>query len=161
MIAIFFIPAGKALEWLDMISTGSLIRASIRPLAQTFLTVGAGFGLTKADPLPTDREATRGAAQVVTVLVQCEPGEGLASLDTVSSVLPHHSGIYSQNIGSLVPLTVVGLLYGVAGASMAWIIKRLFWVPHKFRYGVLTAGIWGNYGDIRMCAVLYTGKLSF
>ena len=33
---------------------------------------------------------------------------------------------------------------------MAWTIRRFFWVPHRFRYGILAAGGWGNYGDIRM-----------
>lgn len=55
-----------------------------------------------------------------------------------------------QNIGSIAPLTVVGLLYGIVGAAMAWIIKQFFWVPHRFRYGILAAGCWGNFGDIRM-----------
>ena len=55
----------------------------------------------------------------------------------------------SQNIGSLAPLTVISLVYGVVGAAMAWIIRCFFWVPHRFRYGILAAGGWGNYGDIR------------
>ena len=62
--------------------------------------------------------------------------------------------ITSQNIGSLAPLTVISLIYGVVGAAMAWIIRCSFWVPHRFRYGILAAGGWGNYGDIRTCAVL-------
>ena len=57
-----------------------------------------------------------------------------------------------QNIGSLAPLTVISLIYGVAGATMAWTIRRFFWVPHRFRYGILAAGGWANYGDIRMYA---------
>ena len=63
-----------------------------------------------------------------------------------SRIIP---SLNSQNIGSLAPLTVVGVLYGVAGATMAWIIKQLFWVPHRFRYGIFAAGIWGNYADMR------------
>jgi len=55
----------------------------------------------------------------------------------------------SQNIGSLAPLTVIGLVYGVVGAAMAWIIRWFFWVPHRFRYGILAAGGWGNHGDKR------------
>jgi auxin efflux carrier family protein len=58
-----------------------------------------------------------------------------------------------QNIVSLAPLTIAGLLYGVAGAAMAWIIKQFFWVPYRFRYGIIAAGGWGNYGDIRMSVV--------
>ena len=34
---------------------------------------------------------------------------------------------------------------------MAWIIRWFFWVPHRFRYGILAAGGWGNFGDIREC----------
>jgi predicted permease len=67
-----------------------------------------------------------------------------------------------QNIGSLAPLTVISLVYGVVGAGMAWIIRCSFWVPHRFRYGILAAGGWGNYGDIRTCGptpyLLQTGR---
>ena len=64
-----------------------------------------------------------------------------------------------QNIGSLAPLTVISLAYGVLGAAMAWIIRCSFWVPHRFRYGILAAGGWGNYGDIRTCGpTLYFSK---
>lgn len=118
-----------------MISTGALIWTSIRPLIRTFLTVGTGFALTKADLFPT--EAARGAAQIaLNISMPC-----LLFSRIVPSLNP-------QNIGSLAPLTIVGLLYGVVGAAMAWIIKQFFWVPHRFRYGALAAGGWGNYGDI-------------
>ncbi len=33
--------------------------------------------------------------------------------------------------------------------GIAWLTKQLFWVPHRFRYGILVAGGWANYGDIR------------
>jgi len=59
----------------------------------------------------------------------------------------------SQNIGSLAPLTVIGLVYGLVGVAMAWIIRWSFWVPHRFRYGILAAGGWGNFGDIRACVL--------
>lgn len=32
---------------------------------------------------------------------------------------------------------------------MAWAITQIFWVPHRFRHGMIAAGIWGNVGDIR------------
>ncbi|KAN0136462.1 Auxin efflux carrier [Lactarius tabidus] len=118
-----------------MISTGALIWTSIRPLLRTFLTIGAGFALEKADLFST--EAARGAAQVVlNISMPCL---------LFSRIIP---SLNSQNIGSLAPLTVVGVLYGLVGAALAWIIKQLFWVPHRFRYGILAAGGWGNYGDI-------------
>jgi len=60
----------------------------------------------------------------------------------------------SQNIDSLVPLTAISLVYGVVRVAMAWIIRWFFWVPHRFWYGILAAGGWGNHGDIRTWVVL-------
>ncbi|KAI9433374.1 hypothetical protein F5148DRAFT_1269051 [Russula earlei] len=45
-----------------MVSTGSLVWTSIRPLLRTFLDVGAGFALTKANVFPP--QAARGCAQI-------------------------------------------------------------------------------------------------
>ena len=47
------------------------------------------------------------------------------------------------------PLFLVAILYEAIGLAMSWIIKQLFWVPHRFRYGILVAGGWANTGDIR------------
>lgn len=47
------------------------------------------------------------------------------------------------------PLIVVALLYEAMGMVMAYLIKQFFWVPHRFRYGILVAGGWANVGDIR------------
>ena len=83
---------------LNMISTGALIWTSVRPLIRTsvptyskvydsvgvdlpilfffsFLNVGAGFALTKADLFPT--EAARGAAQIAMVRKRAKIGTGL------------------------------------------------------------------------------------
>ncbi|KAI0294208.1 auxin efflux carrier [Russula brevipes] len=101
-----------------MISTGALIWTSIRPLMRTFLTMGAGFALAKAKLFPT--EAARGGAQIVlNIAMPCL---------LFSRIVPAFT---PQNIGAFAPLTVA-----------------FFWVPHRFRYGILAAGGWGNYGDI-------------
>lgn len=47
------------------------------------------------------------------------------------------------------PLVLVAFIYEAIGIMMAWAIKQVFWVPHRFRYGMLVAGGWGNVGDIR------------
>lgn len=47
------------------------------------------------------------------------------------------------------PLVLIGIIYLGLGVFMAWIISQLFWVPHRFRFGILMAGGWVNYGDIR------------
>jgi auxin efflux carrier family protein len=41
------------------------------------------------------------------------------------------------------------VIYEVLGLLLAWGVKQLFWVPHRFRFGILVAGGWSNFGDIR------------
>ncbi|KAI9452144.1 hypothetical protein F5148DRAFT_521297 [Russula earlei] len=117
-------------------STGSLVWTSIRPLLRTFLDVGAGFALTKANVCPP--HAARGCAQIALRVYRL----------AVPGLLPHVPAFTPQNISTLAPLTVAGLLYGIAGVVMAWAIRQAFWVPHRFRYGILAAGGWAHYGDI-------------
>jgi predicted permease len=47
------------------------------------------------------------------------------------------------------PLVLIALIYMLIGITLSWIIKQLFWVPHRFRHGILVAGGWANIGDIR------------
>ena len=47
------------------------------------------------------------------------------------------------------PLALVAILYEILGIIIAWIVKQIFWVPHRFRHGILVAGGWGNVGDLR------------
>ena len=48
------------------------------------------------------------------------------------------------------PLFLVAFLYEAIGLAQAWIVKQFFWVPHRFRHGILVAGAFGNVGDLRM-----------
>jgi hypothetical protein len=47
------------------------------------------------------------------------------------------------------PLVLVAVLYELIGMVIALLVKQFFWVPHRFRYGIIVAGGWGNWGDIR------------
>lgn len=40
------------------------------------------------------------------------------------------------------------------GITLSWIIKQLFWVPHRFRYGIIVAGGWANTADIPISVTL-------
>lgn len=44
---------------------------------------------------------------------------------------------------------LVALLYHLIGAFFGLVAKYCFWVPHRFRYGVIVAGAFGNVGDLR------------
>jgi auxin efflux carrier family protein len=61
------------------------------------------------------------------------------------------------------PIVVVLTLYQLYGLIFGFIIKQLFWLPHRFRYGIYVAAGWGNYGDIRQsnfCVIVYSAYLS-
>jgi len=48
------------------------------------------------------------------------------------------------------PLIVVALVYEIIGILLGLMIKQFFWVPHRFRYGIILAGGVGNVVDLRM-----------
>ncbi|KAG6813007.1 hypothetical protein H0H92_014744 [Tricholoma furcatifolium] len=100
-----------------------------------FLLLPGGFILTKTDNFPP--VAARGAGQIaLNITLPCL---------MFSKIVPAFT---ADNISALGPLILVAILYEAIGLAMAWIVKQFFWVPHRFRYGVLVAGGWGNYGDI-------------
>ncbi|KZV75317.1 auxin efflux carrier [Peniophora sp. CONT] len=118
-----------------MLSAGALIWISIRPLIRTFGIIGAGFALTKADLFPV--EAARGVGQMIlNIVMPCL---------LFSRIVPAFD---SQNVKNIGPLVVVSLVLGILGFFIAWLVKKWFWVPHRFRNGILAAGAWGNIGDI-------------
>ncbi|KAI6121158.1 auxin efflux carrier [Pisolithus sp. B1] len=57
-----------------------------------------------------------------------------------SKIVPAFS---SQNISAL-----------AIGIALSWLIKQIFWVPHRFRYGIIIAGGWANVGDIPTSVVM-------
>ncbi|KIJ64052.1 hypothetical protein HYDPIDRAFT_112578 [Hydnomerulius pinastri MD-312] len=124
-----------------MIPAGTLIWVSVQPLIRLFLCVSCGFAITKAGLLPL--AAARGAGQILLNVT-------LPSL-MFSKIVPAFN---SSNISALGPLIFVGLLYEAIGIAIAWITTQFFWVPHRFRYGILVAGGWGNVGDIPTSVVM-------
>ncbi|KAJ7763194.1 auxin efflux carrier, partial [Mycena maculata] len=52
--------------------------------------------------------------------------------------------------------------YEGMGIVLACLIGRFFWVPHRFRWGMIVAGGWSNYGDIPTAVVMsITGAAPF
>ncbi|KAJ6521121.1 auxin efflux carrier [Mycena capillaripes] len=118
-----------------MISAGTLIWISCLPLIRLFICVACGFGITKAELFPAS--AARGAGQIMLNIT-------VPSL-MFSKIVPAFT---SQNISALGPLVLIAVIYQLIGIAIAWTTKQFFWVPHRFRWGILAAGGWGNYGDI-------------
>ncbi|KAH8111143.1 auxin efflux carrier [Phellopilus nigrolimitatus] len=132
-----------------MLSVGALIWVSIRPLLRLVICTAGGFIITKADIFPL--VAARGAGQIMLNITY-------PSL-MFSKIVPAFT---SENISALGPLVLVGVTYELLGILLAWIIKQFFWVPHRFRYGILVAGGWGNVGDVPTAVIMsITGAAPF
>ncbi|KAF8968094.1 auxin efflux carrier [Flammula alnicola] len=132
-----------------MVSAGTLIWISCRPLLRLVFCVSCGFAITKADIFPAI--AAAGAGQMLLNIT-------LPSL-MFSKIVPAFT---AQNVSALGPLVLVALLYEAMGIILAYIVKQFFWVPHRFRYGILVAGGWGNVGDIPTSVIMsVTGAAPF
>ncbi|KAF4613989.1 hypothetical protein D9613_007634 [Agrocybe pediades] len=132
-----------------MVDAGTLIWISCRPLLRLMFCVSCGIGITKADIFPP--VAAAGAGQVLlNITLPCL---------MFSKIVPAFT---ADNVGALGPLIFVALLYEGIGMLLAFIVKQFFWVPHRFRYGILVAGGWGNVGDIPTAVILsVTGAAPF
>ncbi|KAK0490025.1 auxin efflux carrier [Armillaria luteobubalina] len=132
-----------------MVSAGTLIWISLRPLLRLVMCVSCGYAITKADIFP--RVAAQGAGQIaLNITIPCL---------MFSKMVPAFT---SDNIGALGPLLLICVIYQALSVGIAWLTKQLFWVPHRFRYGILVAGGWANYGDIPTAVIMsITGAAPF
>ncbi|KAG8898087.1 Protein M3, partial [Tulasnella sp. 403] len=124
-----------------MLSPGSLVWISIKPLLKMAITTTFGIVLTKKDLF--GGVATRGAVQIVVNVT-------LPAL-LFSKIVPSFT---TDNIKALGPLVLIGTLYQILGLLLAFLVRQFFWVPHRFRYGILAAGTWGNWGDIPTAVIM-------
>ncbi|EJD04584.1 auxin efflux carrier [Fomitiporia mediterranea MF3/22] len=132
-----------------MASIGTLIWVSVRPLLRLVICASCGFIITKADIFPL--VAARGTGQILLHIT-------LPAL-FFSKIVPAFT---SQNVGALGPLVLVAVIYEALGVLLAWIVKQFFWVPHRFRYGILIAGGWSNVGDVPTAVIMsVTGAAPF
>ncbi|KAJ7653153.1 auxin efflux carrier [Mycena polygramma] len=132
-----------------MVTVGTLIWISCLPLLRLFICVACGFAITKGGLFTAS--AARGAGQIMLNIT-------VPSL-MFSKIVPAFT---SQNISALGPLVLIAVTYQLMGFALAWTTKQFFWVPHRFRWGILAAGGWGNYGDIpTSIAISITGAAPF
>ncbi|KAG9050969.1 Protein M3 [Tulasnella sp. UAMH 9824] len=124
-----------------MLSAGALIWISVKPLLKMAFTTAFGIILTKKDLFGS--VAARGTGQVILNIA-------LPAL-LFSKVVPSFT---SDNIRALGPLILIGSLYQLFGFFFAFLVRQFFWVPHRFRYGILAAGTWGNWGDIPTAVIM-------
>ncbi|KAJ7806028.1 auxin efflux carrier transmembrane protein [Mycena olivaceomarginata] len=124
-----------------MLSAGQLIWTSCRPLFRLIICTGCGFILTRADLFPA--VAAQGTSQMLlNITYPCL---------MFSKIVPSFS---VGNISALEPIVLIAVIYQVLGGLVAWLVSQFFWVPHRFRWGILVAGVWGKVGDIPTAVVL-------
>jgi predicted permease len=46
------------------------------------------------------------------------------------------------------------VIYQIIGCFTSLAVAAFFWVPHRFRWGIVVAGIWGNYGDVPTAIIM-------
>ncbi|KAG1769420.1 auxin efflux carrier [Suillus occidentalis] len=114
---------------------GTLLWVAARPLLRLFLCVACGYGITRAGFFPAI--ATRGAVQVVLNI-------------TLPSLIFSRasSALNAENDVAFGPLIVIAIIYMAIGFALSSFIKQFFWVPYRFRYGILVAGGWASSCDI-------------
>ncbi|KAG7448832.1 uncharacterized protein BT62DRAFT_992790 [Guyanagaster necrorhizus] len=117
-----------------MLSAGQLIWVSFRPLLRLVLSILGGFVITKADIFPA--VAARGAGRVALVH-DIRVNIAMPCL-MFSKMVPAFS---SSNISVLGSLFAIGATYQFMGTGSYWVIEQFFWVPHRFRYGMLAAAM--------------------
>ncbi|KAG6816410.1 hypothetical protein H0H87_006214 [Tephrocybe sp. NHM501043] len=131
-------------------------------ILNSVLCVASGFILTKTDNFPP--VAARGAGQVMlNIALPCLMFSKIVPAFTADNIsASKNDRVILTESSSTGPLVLVAFLYEAIGLAMAWVIKQFFWVPHRFRYGVLVAGGWGNVGDIPTSVIVsVTGAAPF
>ncbi|KAF8603188.1 auxin efflux carrier [Ceratobasidium sp. AG-I] len=124
-----------------MIDIKTLIWVSAKPLLKLTFTTTSGYLLAKMDLFPI--AAARGAGQLILNIL-------LPALLFSKIILT----FTADNIGAFGVLLVVTLLYQLYGFAFSWLIKKVFWVPRRFRYGILVAGAWGNWADVPTAVIM-------
>lgn len=113
---------------------GTLLWVAARPLLRLFLCVACGYGITRAGFFPAI--ATRGVVQV------------LLNVTLPSFIFSKVSSLNAENDAAFGPLIVIAIIYMAIGFALSLFIKQFFWVPYRFRYGILVAGGWASSCDI-------------
>ncbi|PRQ74237.1 Auxin efflux carrier [Rhodotorula toruloides] len=116
-------------------STNVLIWLSVKPLIKLVIPAGLGFWLTRAGVFPVP--ASRGAS--VLILNVFLPN--LLFSKIVPSITP-------ENAKAIGPIFLVGFVYIIISLVLGVLVRVTFRTPRNFRWGILAAATWSNWGDL-------------
>ncbi|GAA6003888.1 hypothetical protein JCM10207_006453 [Rhodosporidiobolus poonsookiae] len=112
-----------------------LIWMSVKPLIKLVIPAGIGFALSRTNLFTA--VAARGASQVI---LNCT----LPAL-LFSKIVP---SITPQNAPSIGPIFLIAFVYLLLSLILGVIIRVCFPTPRNFRWGLLAAATWSNWGDL-------------
>ncbi|GAA5922000.1 hypothetical protein JCM3775_003456 [Rhodotorula graminis] len=116
-------------------SINALIWLSVKPLLKLAIPVGIGVWLTRKGLFPIP--AARGASQVILNVT-------LPAL-LFAKITPSINGENAQAIG---PIFLVALVYMIISFVLGTIVRLVCPTPRNFRWGLLAAATWSNWGDL-------------
>ncbi|SGY61296.1 BQ5605_C007g04545 [Microbotryum silenes-dioicae] len=140
-----------------------LIWLAVKPIIKLALPSAAGYFLSRSGLFPV--AGSRAASQII--LNVTLPGSSLLQsvkhismpILTCHIALPIHPlpalmfakivpSFTSESVKAIGPIFLVGLVYMGFSFLMGFIILQLFPSPKNFRYGILAAAAWSNWGDL-------------
>ncbi|GAA5881038.1 hypothetical protein JCM3774_003076 [Rhodotorula dairenensis] len=116
-------------------ATNALIWISFKPLLKLAIPAAIGCCLTRAGLFPVP--ASRGASQLV---LNCT----LPAL-LFSKIVP---SITPENAKAIGPIFLVGSVYMLISMLLGVLVRILFPPPRNFRWGLIAAATWSNWGDV-------------
>ncbi|GAA6055134.1 hypothetical protein JCM3770_007458 [Rhodotorula araucariae] len=116
-------------------SVNALIWISIKPLLKLAIPTAIGVWLTRAGLFPIP--AARGASQIILNVT-------LPAL-LFSKITPSINHDNAQAIG---PIFLVAIVYLLISLCMGVVVRIALPTPRNFRWGLLAAATWSNWGDL-------------
>ncbi|GAA5820326.1 hypothetical protein JCM11251_005576 [Rhodosporidiobolus azoricus] len=116
-------------------STGVLIWLAVKPLIRVLVVVGLGFTLQILKILPPDGTRTLALFQI-RVALPCL---------LFAKIVPSFT---HDNISALGPIILTGFFYQALPAALGLLARAVTPTPRRFRYGMIAAYAFGNWGDL-------------
>ncbi|GAA6034004.1 hypothetical protein JCM8097_000645 [Rhodosporidiobolus ruineniae] len=116
-------------------ATGLLIWLAVKPLIRILIPTGVGFLLQKLGTLPPD--GSRSAALIqIRFALPCL---------LFAKIVPSFT---KDNQSAIGPILLCGFFYQALPAALGFLARSVTQSPRRFRYGMIAAYSFGNWGDL-------------
>ncbi|GAA5869712.1 hypothetical protein JCM3774_003828 [Rhodotorula dairenensis] len=112
-----------------------LVWLSVKPLIRILIPAATGFALIKRGVFPPD--GTRSASLLIlNFLLPCL---------LFSKIVPSFT---SENVHAIGPIILAAFFYQALPGAIGLLVRACTQTPRRFRYGILAAYMFGNWGDL-------------